>query len=253
MFQFQRIAVLVLTAAILAGCTAPSAPKQDAISPNQTGAAGSAISEPVVEPVRQEGLPLPWNLILVNSENMLPEQMEPPELTQVCNGQAVDSRIYPALIGMLNDAEADGVLPIVCASFRTWEYQEGLYNELVEKNLRRGLSQNEAVMDAGTWIAIPGSSEHQTGLAVDIVDISYQCLDEEQEQTETQQWLMEHCANYGFILRYPPEKSDLTGICYEPWHYRYVGQEAAEEIMERGLCLEEYLAQPETGGSEAGS
>ena len=91
MFQFQRIAVLVLTAAILAGCTAPSAPKQDAISPNQTGAAGSAISEPVVEPVRQEGLPLPWNLILVNAENMLPEQMELPELTQVCNGQAVDS------------------------------------------------------------------------------------------------------------------------------------------------------------------
>ncbi len=91
-------------------------------------------------------------------------------------------------------------------------------------------------------MARPGTSEHQTGLAVDIVDTSYQLLDEAQEGTAVQKWLMTHCAEYGFILRYPTEKSDLTGVNYEPWHYRYVGEAAAREIMERGLCLEEYAA-----------
>ena len=90
-------------------------------------------------------------------------------------------------------------------------------------------------------MARPGTSEHQAGLAVDIVDKSYQLLDERQEDTAVQKWLMEHCAEYGYILRYPTEKSALTGVGYEPWHYRYVGEEAAREIMSRGLCLEEYL------------
>ena len=79
------------------------------------------------------------------------------------------------------------------------------------------------------------------GLAVDIVDTGYQLLDQRQETTPVQQWLMDNCAAYGFILRYPTDKSDLTGIGYEPWHYRYVGEEAARTIMEQGLCLEEYL------------
>ena len=94
---------------------------------------------------------------------------------------------------------------------------------------------------AAMWVARPGTSEHQTGLAVDIVDMSYQILDEQQESTPVQIWLMAHCAEYGFILRYPADKSALTGISYEPWHYRYVGTEAAKEIMENRSCLEEYL------------
>ncbi len=96
-------------------------------------------------------------------------------------------------------------------------------------------------MKDAAWVARPGTSEHETGLAVDIVDTSYQPLDEAQEDTAVQRWLMAHCAEYGFILRYPTEKSALTGVNYEPWHYRYVGEEAAREIMERDLCLEEYL------------
>ena len=97
-------------------------------------------------------------------------------------------------------------------------------------------------MQAAAWVARPGTSEHQAGLAVDIVDTAYQLLDKAQEDRPVQQWLMAHCAEYGFILRYPTGKSDLTGVNYEPWHYRYVGQEAAREIMDQGLCLEEYLA-----------
>ena len=98
----------------------------------------------------------------------------------------------------------------------------------------------EAEEKVAYWVARPGTSEHQAGLAVDIVDTNYQSLDEQQEETPVQLWLMEHCAEYGFILRYPSGKSDLTGVGYEPWHYRYVGEEAAREIMDQGVCLEEY-------------
>ena len=92
-----------------------------------------------------------------------------------------------------------------------------------------------------TVVALPGTSEHQTGLALDIVDAGYQELDEAQENTPVQQWLMRNSWRYGFILRYPTGKSNITGIIYEPWHYRYVGRDAARAIYESGLCLEEYL------------
>ena len=101
---------------------------------------------------------------------------------------------------------------------------------------------NPAQRQAAMWVARPGTSEHQTGLAVDIVDTSYQILDEGQENTPVQQWLMAHCAEYGFILRYPTDKGAVTGVGYEPWHYRYVGKDAAKEIMEKDITLEEYLS-----------
>ena len=101
----------------------------------------------------------------------------------------------------------------------------------------------EAEEAAAFWVAPPGASEHQTGLAVDIVDADYLELDEGQESTATQQWLMTHCTEYGFILRYPTDKSATTGIGYEPWHYRYVGKEAASAITQSSLCLEEWLVE----------
>ena len=91
-------------------------------------------------------------------------------------------------------------------------------------------------------MARPDTREHQAGLAVDIVYQSYQLLDKKREDMPVQQWLMTHCAEYGFILRYPPEKSEVTGIGYEPWHYRYVGLDASGEIAEQSIYLEEYLA-----------
>ena len=105
----------------------------------------------------------------------------------------------------------------------------------------QGYSKKDAKAKAATSVARPGTSEHQLGLAVDIVDKSHQTLDAAQEDTPVQQWLLENSWKYGFILRYPNQKSNLTGIIYEPWHYRYVGQAAAQEIHERGICLEEYL------------
>ena len=181
-----------------------------------------------------------WNLILINGEHPLPEDFQIPELTQLRNGQAIDSRVYQALQEMMDAARAEGLQPLICSSFRTWDKQEKLFSNKVQSYLAQGYSQVEAEEKVAYWVARPGTSEHQAGLAVDIVDTNYQSLDEQQEETPVQLWLMEHCAEYGFILRYPRGKSDLTGVGYEPWHYRYVGEEAAREIMDQGVCLEEY-------------
>lgn len=181
-----------------------------------------------------------WQLRLVSAAHPLPEDFEVPELTKLKGGHAIDSRVYPALQQMMDDCRAAGLNPVICSSYRTHDKQEELFQKKVNTLRKQGYSQEEAETEAARWVARPGTSEHETGLAVDIVDKSYQLLDEKQEQTPVQQWLMAHCAEYGFILRYSVEKSDLTGIGYEPWHYRYVGVEAAKAITEQGLCLEEY-------------
>lgn len=187
--------------------------------------------------------PDPWYLTLINGDHLLDREASAPELTEVSGGHQVDSRIADALEEMLSGARAAGLSPLICSSYRTWDKQETLYENKVQSCLSQGVDQARAELEAARWVAQPGTSEHQTGLAVDIVDISYQLLDEAQEDTPVQQWLMAHCADYGFILRYPTDKSALTGVAYEPWHYRYVGVEAARAIMDGGLCLEEYLAQ----------
>ena len=190
---------------------------------------------PVVEEIQ-----LPWNLILVNPWNRIPEDFSV-ELAQWEGEQQVDERIYPDLEQMMADMGAEGLRPLICSSYRTDEKQQSLFRKKVESYLEQGYSLTEADEAAGKWIAVPGTSEHQTGLAMDIIDMGYPYLNEKQENTAVQKWLMAHSWEYGFILRYPREKSDITGINYEPWHYRYVGKEAAKEIYELGICLEEYL------------
>ena len=196
---------------------------------------------PSDEPTRTPPDRNSWNLVLVNFETPLPDGFAVPTLAKVREGQYVDSRAYDALKQMLDAARAEGLEPLVCSSYRDWDTQVRLFEAEVQDWLDKGYAWEEAEAQAAVWVARPGTSEHQTGLTVDIVDISYQLLNEEQEKTPVQQWLMAHCAEYGFILRYPLGKGDITGISYEPWHYRYVGVEAAQEITERGLCLEEYL------------
>ena len=116
-----------------------------------------------------------------------------------------------------------------------------LFNNKIRRLVLEGVDPDEAPDIAAMSVAKPNTSEHQLGLAVDIIDFFYTNLDKGQEDTATQQWLMENSWRYGFILRYPNGSSEITGIIYEPWHYRYVGQEAAEEIYELGVTLEEYL------------
>ena len=169
------------------------------------------------------------------------------ELTQLRNGHAIDKRAYPDLQKMMDDMRAEGLDPLICSSYRTNTKQQTLYDNKVNEYLSMGYSLAQAEEEAGKWIAVPGTSEHQTGLAVDIVDMNYQILDERQEETAVQQWLMNNSWKYGFILRYPNDKRDITGIYYEPWHYRYVGKEVAKVIYESGICFEEYLEELNRG------
>lgn len=181
-----------------------------------------------------------WNLILVNKKNNVPEDYNV-NLSEIEYGYLVDSRIEQDLRNMLSDARKQGLNPMICSAYRTQKKQEELYKAKTNEYIWDGYDEEKAKDLASYWVAIPGTGEHQTGLAVDIVSHDYQILDERQEQTEVQQWLIENSYKYGFVLRYPTEKKDLTMINYEPWHYRYVGKENAKFMREKNWCLEEFI------------
>ena len=176
-----------------------------------------------------------WNLIVVNAWNELPEDYSV-ELTELSNGQKVDSRIYPYLQEMFDAARAEGVYPVVREGYRTEEEQQEILDDKIQTYINQGYSQSRAERTAKEWVALPGTSEHQLGIAVDINADKSKCSNE-----EVYAWLAENAYKYGFILRYPMGKQEITGTSYEPWHYRYVGVEAAKEIYERQICLEEYF------------
>lgn len=182
------------------------------------------------------------HVLLVNPWRELPED-HPTNLLPLDNGFFVEVDCYQALLQMLEDCRAAGYDPEVCSAYRTQADQEYLFQRKI-KNLMaedEDLDIDEAKELAATVVARPGTSEHQLGLALDIIDEDYPHLTDEQADTPTQQWLMEHCWEYGFILRYPKDSTDITGIIWEPWHYRYVGREIALEIRDLGITLEEYL------------
>ena len=174
-----------------------------------------------------------WNLILVNRDSYIPDDYQV-ELTELSNGKKVDSRIYPELQEMFNDARAQGYGLFVREGYRTQEEQQQLMDEKIEAY--EGKSKSEAKKLAEQWVAIPGTSEHQLGIAVDInADTTKSSSD------DVYNWLAENAHTYGFIKRYPSNKTDITGVINEPWHYRYVGKEAASKIYSQGICLEEYI------------
>ncbi|MDD6643645.1 MAG: M15 family metallopeptidase [Firmicutes bacterium] len=178
-----------------------------------------------------------WNLILVDAEHSVPSDWEV-TLVDLRGGEQVDRRIIDTLQAMFDACRADGLLPIVYSGYRSQETQQSIYNRNLARNLADGYSSEEAEALTRQWVALPGTSEHQLGLAVDIdSEDPDQCRDE-----SVWAWLLEHCAEYGFILRYPDDKTDITGIGYEPWHFRYVGKAAAQTIMSEDITLEEYLS-----------
>ena len=190
----------------------------------------------------------PTLLLLVNQWNQLPEDYAPElELVAELDGRRyeLDRCCSEALWDMLADCAAAGGRPYICSAYRSAEDQQKLYQDKVRRLEKDGVSREEAPELAAESVALPGTSEHQLGLAVDIIDEEYPFLDEGQEETATQIWLMENSWRYGFILRYPNGTTEQTGILYEPWHYRYVGREYAEEIHRMGLTLEEYLLRRE--------
>lgn len=186
-------------------------------------------------------------IILVNHWNAVPQDYEPDlvslSTTISTENIKVDSSCYEALLQMIADCNAQCPKVCVVSGYRTREYQTRLHNRKIRAYEEQGYSAEDAQSAAAMVVAIPGTSEHELGLAVDIIDTRLWELTEEQANLPAQKWLMENAWKYGFILRYPKEKSESTGIIYEPWHYRYVGEEIAKEVYESGLTLEEYLEQ----------
>ena len=181
-----------------------------------------------------------WNLLLVNEWNPIPKDFTV-SLVSITGGEQVDSRIQQPLSQMIQDAAAQGVSLMVCSGYRTVSYQDTLFQRKVRAYQNYGLDLASAQEQARQWVARPSRSEHHTGLAVDIVTPSYQVLDSGFAETAAAKWLLNHSAEYGFILRYPAGKTDITGVAWEPWHFRYVGADAAKQITEDGICLEEFL------------
>lgn len=182
----------------------------------------------------------PWYLMLVNQSHPM-EQGYTPELANIDESHQIDKRVLEPLQKMLQAASDEGYSLYVCSAYRSVERQEELFNESMIGYVNQGMTYYQAAVETAKSIAWPGESEHATGLAMDIISTDYSGLDDKQGETDDQQWLMKHCYEYGFILRYPKDKSDETGIIYEPWHYRYVGVEAALAIRDQGVTLEEYL------------
>lgn len=169
-----------------------------------------------------------WYLILVTPDIGMPEDMEV-KTAVTESGYEVDERVKEPLEEMLAACREAGHRPQIISAFRSRATQQYLYDNAADKNST----------------AKPGHSEHECGLALDIIDAESlgwgDPLVDKQEEMPAQKWLMENCQDYGFILRYPKDKQDVTQIIYEPWHYRYVGKEHAKKIMESGVCLEEYI------------
>lgn len=179
-------------------------------------------------------------LMLVNPWNKLPEDYQA-RVIPIGDELFFDERAAGALEAFITDAKSNGWAPCPLSAYRTQEYQEGLFNDKMERLIQGGQATVETVYDlAAQEVAVPGTSEHQTGLAADIVDEYYPQLDYSQSFSDTQKWMMAHCTEYGFILRFPEDKQDITGIIYEPWHYRYVGKTVAKQINELGITFEEY-------------
>lgn len=186
-----------------------------------------------------------YRLILVNKEYTMPNEISDLPLKNIGDGYRVQADMYDALVKMMDDAKAAGLPLYIVSGYRPIERSRVLYENKVQEYLNAGYSAEEAAVQAGMWIAPPGTSEHSTGLAVDLISADYYTklpdLLPEFEEFEEAKWMKEHCAEYGFILRFPKGKEDITKVVFEPWHFRYVGKQAAAEIMAAGITLEEYL------------
>jgi len=185
-----------------------------------------------------------WALFLVNQTNVLPSDFS--VSTQKISGKyEIDERAADYAIKMFDAAAADGVTLRVVSAYRTIQYQQMLFDRDVKMYEGQGMTPDEAYIATSKNIAIPGQSEHNAGLAIDILSNDWWDVTEGFATTNAFKWLSENAQKYGFILRYPKGKESITGIVYEPWHYRFVGIYHANKIKESGLCLEEYMGKIE--------
>lgn len=186
-----------------------------------------------------------WNLVLLNRENSIDKDYSI-EKTKFDN-QFIDARVAPAYQKMCDAAKVDGITLFLRSGFRTIDTQKANYEADVSRNMTNGMSRADAKIATEKYYALPGQSEHHTGLALDIITPEYHksptVLDERFAQTDAYKWLIANCNAFGFVLRYPESKVTTTKINFEPWHFRYVGSDNAKYMTEKGICLEEYIAE----------
>ena len=180
-----------------------------------------------------------WSLILINKEHHIPDDYQF-ELGTIKGAIKSDVRVTEHILEMIQAAKADGITICICSPYRDMDKQTMLFERKKKSYIRQGYTEQEAYDLASDTVAIPGTSEHQVGLAFDLVSDDYKNLDAGFGDTAAGKWLQKNSPDYGFILRYPKGKEAVTEIEYEPWHFRYVGEKAAKDITSQGLCLEEY-------------
>lgn len=199
-------------------------------------ASTTSINETKKEEKQPEKIIDDWRLTLANSEHILPEDFSI-ELASIDETRKFDKRAIGELNQMIKAMQKEKITKIwVQSAYRSVERQTELYNDSVEKYIKKGKSQEEAEKLTLQFINKPGGSDHNIGLGVDFNNV-----DKSFAKTEAFTWLQEHAQEYGFVLRYPEEKEEITKITYEPWHWRYVGQEHAKVMNEKNMCLEEYV------------
>lgn len=268
----MKALAVFLAAVVICGCSARSIPASSAPeateTPDRTDTSDvSSVSETVLpedsevslpessetdEPVSEESsvpaspaagtLEGDWRLVLVNPWNVLEEEMDV-DLVMTDYGYQVDKRIEDDLDEMISAAKKDGVDLLVCYGYRTFAQSQALFDKQIarQKAAHPSYTEEEAVEAAKAWVAPPGTSDHHTGLALDIVTPSNQVLDDNFADTDAAKWMAAHSWEYGFVIRFPKDKTDITGIAYESWHLRYVGRDHARVMTENNFCLEEYI------------
>lgn len=213
----------------------PSPDPEPSSAPEPSSGSGPAVDE------------TDWRLVLINPTHAIEKELEM-EFDEV-QGYKFDSRITGKIRELIAAAKEDGVNLAIISGYRTMDRSRMLYANKVAEYRAMGYDEAAAKVEAARWVAPPGTSEHHSGLAMDIVSADYYTkysdLVEAFENDPEAVWLKENCARFGFILRFPKDKTGITGINFEPWHFRYVGEEHAKAIMEQGLCLEEYLGETE--------
>ena len=180
-----------------------------------------------------------WNMLLVNRDYILPDDFEvelAPSITNDPDSKSLDYRVAPHYNEMYLAAQKDGITLTPVSGYRSVERQKNNFENKIKTYESQGFSHTQATVLASQIILPPGTSEHNAGLAMDICSLEVNF-----EETREFAWLCEYASDYGFILRYPKEKQDVTNITYEPWHWRYVGVEIAKEMEKTGECYEEYL------------
>lgn len=250
-FQYKKTICLItsiaLSLALFSGCrTGTGTQSESSVSSSYPAETPSLPESSSDEDTLPAGNLSDWNLILLNPEpeNKIDEDPDV-EMTSF-DGQQIDARAGEAYAAMRDAAAADGINLYLRSGFRKISLQKTYYDSHIQSYMQQGKSEEEAIRLTRQYYTEPGHSEHHSGLALDIITVEYQrdvySLTEQFAETDGYRWLIAHCAEFGFILRYPKGKTDITQINYEPWHYRYVGKEHAQYIMKHDLTLEEYIA-----------